>query len=76
MSSIELIMSHLDERERAVTKKLLAEMKSNEKDVTHISVLRCELKDILDEKKEYAKKDEMKNIINKYSENDLRRAQL
>ena len=62
------IKQHLDERERVTTKKLLAEMNSNVPNLTHISVLRQELRDIQDERNEYKEKDEIQNICNKYEE--------
>jgi hypothetical protein len=58
------IKQHLDERERVTTRKLLAEMNSNVPNLTHISVLRQELRDIQDERNEYEEKD----ICNKYNQ--------
>ena len=60
------IRQHLDERERVTTRKLLAEMNSNVPNLTHISVLRQELRDIQEERNEYEEKDEMQNICNKF----------
>jgi hypothetical protein len=63
----QIIKQHLDERERAVTKKLLAEKKSNVPDLTHISVLRQELRDIQEERKEAEERQETEDIIDSYS---------
>ena len=60
------IRQHLNERERVTTRKLLAEMNSNVPNLTHISVLRQELRDIQEERNEYEEKDEIQNICNKY----------
>lgn len=61
------IKQHLDERERVTTRKLLAEMNSNVPNLTHISVLRQELRDIQDERNEYEEKD----ICNKYNQEQI-----
>jgi hypothetical protein len=61
------IKQHLDERERITTRKLLAEMNSNVPNLTHISVLRQELRDIQDERNEYEEKD----ICNKYNQEQI-----
>lgn len=73
----ELKLKHLSERERAVSKKLLAEMRLN-KSPQNISLLRMELRDILLEAKEIVKRDEIEELTKKYDEDnkDLKEVQL